>query len=138
MHLDQFDEGARECAGMHERNPIASAAGPRSAIDEFDAIGFEMGEGCVDVGDLNGDVVEPLAPPIEKTPDRRVGIEWHEELQKRAAERNHRLLHPLLIDDLTRQGLHTKESRDLAKGLVEVTHRDRGVVQVQGKHPPRM
>jgi len=73
------------------------------------AFGFIMDQGSIEIGHLDGDVVQPLAAPLQEAAHRGLGPEGHEYLKVRTAKRDHCLLHALLGDDLAGQWLHTEE-----------------------------
>jgi len=134
MHLDQFDQRPGQGPGVDEGDPVPVTANPRLAIDELGAGLDQMSQGGVEVGHLDGDVMQPLATPVQESTDRGIAAERHQQLQVRAPQRNHRLLDPLVGHDLATQRLDAEQRRQRPQRLIEVTHGDGGVVQVDRKH----
>jgi len=109
VHLDEFDERAGERPGMKEGDAVSAATHSGFPIHQFGAGGDEVAKGSIEIGHLDGDVVQPLAAPLQEAAHRGLGPEGHEYLKVRTAKRDHCLLHALLGDDLAGQWLHTEE-----------------------------
>jgi hypothetical protein len=74
--LHELDERTGERRRMDKGDAMASASDSRGLVDQPDALGTEVSEGVLDVGDGKGDMMEALAPAFEEAADRGL---WGEE-----------------------------------------------------------
>jgi hypothetical protein len=80
VSLDQLDEHAAAGRRMQEGDLVAAGSGPRHLVDELDAFGAESVEVRLEILRAVRDVVEGLAPSVQKAPDGGVGTEGLEQL----------------------------------------------------------
>jgi len=90
---------------MDKGDAMASASDSRGLVDQPDALGTEVSEGVLDVGDGEGDMMEALAPAFEEAADRGLWGEGLKQLNGGAADGDHCLFHALLGDHLAAEGL---------------------------------
>ncbi len=71
--LHKLYQNTRGAFGVDERDFCSAVADFGLLIDELCAVGFELGEGGVDVFDFDADVVQPFAAFFEKLRDTAFG-----------------------------------------------------------------
>lgn len=132
--FNQLDQRAGEVFGMNECNAGTAPAHLGHLIDQPGAVGSEMLEGCIDVGHREGDVMHPLPIALDESADGRVRRQWHEELNERSTHREHRLLHPLSLDDLAIERLDPVAFPVRRQGRIEVDNSDSNMIQIEQLH----
>ncbi len=134
MGLYEFDEGSGERFWMDKGNAGAATAGTRLLIDQPGALGLEVGQRRVNVGDGQGNVMHSLTAGFDESPDRCFWSKWLEKLDERTANGDHCFFDSLLGNNLAVHRLRTEEAGVLSERLIQVTDGQCDVVEVVGEH----
>ncbi len=119
---------------MDEGDPGATATHPWLGIDETCSLFLEMGEGSFDRHDCISDVVQTFTILGQELAHRGFRAEGLEQLDERAAYREHRFLDPLALDPLPVHGLDPVAHPVSIQGGVEIVNGDRDMVEVEELH----
>ncbi len=120
---------------MNKGDPCPPASHTWLFIDQASSRLLQMRQRRLDVGYSVCHVVKALPMPIQEFADRGVGSQRLEQLYERAADGNHRLLYPLLLDNLPVDRVDEVPLLVGSQRCVEVTHCNSNVVQVEQSHP---
>jgi hypothetical protein len=99
-------------------------------VYQLGTLGYEMGQGCLDVGDRISNVVKALPMPLQEPPHRGIRSQRLQQLHIRTPDRDHRLLDPLLGDDLPIGGFDPIPGAIAINGLVQIVDGHGDVVEV--------
>ena len=126
--LHEFDEDPTASGGMQEGDEVP--AGPRvgTGSDDGAAGGGRPHEGCLDVGNSKGDVVEPGASGGQKLCYTSAVIDRFEEFKINRSGRQEGNPDPLPWEGIPFRHLQAEGARVQAGRLGEITHRDSEVV----------
>lgn len=119
---------------MDEGDPGATPAHPRLGVDETSSLFLEMGEGGLDRYNCISDVVQTFTILGQELTHRGFRAEGLEQLDERAAHRDHRLLNPLALHRLPVHGLDPVTVPISIQGGVEIVNGDRDVIEVEKLH----
>lgn len=119
---------------MDEGDPGTTPANPRLGVDEMCSLFLEMSEGGFDRYDSIGDVVQTFTILGQELSHRGFRVEGLEQLDERAADRDHCLLDPLALHLLPVHGLDPVAVSVSIEGGVEIVNCDRYVVEIEELH----
>lgn len=119
---------------MNEGDLGTTPAHPRLGVDETCSLFLEMGEGCFDGYNCISDVMKTFTILGQKLAHRGFRAEGFEQLDERAANRDHRLLDPLALHLLPIHGLNPVAVPISIEGGVEIMNCNRDMVEVEELH----
>src|SRR5580765_949422 len=93
---DDLREDAVDGVGVDEGDLQTEEAGARMVVDQLDAVGLELAERHLEIGDLVRDVVHPGASLGEEPAHRRLLAECGDELDAAVADTQRRRLDALV------------------------------------------
>ena len=117
-------------ARVHERDRGAARPRPGRLVDQLGALGPQVLERRLDVGDPVRDVVQARASRGERPSDRRLGAERAQQLHVRRADGEQHLLDALILDPLAVHRLDAEQPPVALDGGLEVIDGDAHVVDV--------
>src|ERR1035437_3508387 len=129
--LNQFQQHASGGGGMDEDVNVAARAGARF-VEQPRPVGFEAGDGGVEVRHAQGDVVQPGPALFEEPGDGRVGGGGSEQLDSAVAGGEHGDVHLLGKDGFA---MGDGEAKGLVEGdgCGEVVDGDAEVIDGEGR-----
>ena len=121
---------------MDESDACPPAPDSRLAIHQARPLLTEMGECLFDGDDGIGDMVQALTPVRQEPAHRGFRADGHQQLDERAADREHGLLHALTLHNFPIDRLDLVALPIPLDGSIEVVDRHRYVIEVEKLHMP--
>lgn len=119
---------------MHECDPQTAPSNSGLFIDESCALGLQVAQCCLYRRHSKSDVMQPFAMAFEKASDGRSPAERLNQLDERAADRDHRFFDALGLDHLAIQRFNPIPNRIALQGRVEIGDGYGNVVEVDQLH----
>jgi len=119
---------------MDERNSLTAPTNARFRVDQHRALRFEMRQCSLDIGDLEGKVMDSLTISLQESTDRSIRRQWLQQLHVRASDGDHCFLNPLRLHDLSVERLDAILIVEAVESRIEIGDGDRGVMDIEQKH----
>src|SRR5438105_5417054 len=133
MRFDELGENPADALGMHEPDQGAVRPGTGHFIEQLPARGRRLGKRGADVTGRKGDMVNGLTTVTEELLDRRLGVQWRDQLDPAFSDGDHGDLDTLILEPLSATGPKPEPPLIHLDRLVEIAHGDPHMID-PGQH----
>ena len=119
---------------MDERNSLTASTNARFRVDQHRALRFEVRQSSLDIGNLEGEVMDSLSISLKESAHRSIRRQWLQQLHVRASNGDHCFLNPLRLHYLSVEHLNAILIAEAVESRIEIGDGDRGVMNIEQKH----